>query len=121
MDRQAWHLEKQNQLQLQSEELWVVLTKGEYFRKEVAGILQMSFTVIAFLQKPCFPEYMYILINLMTALYIQTQAFFHWSYSNFRYLQNSLWTLICLKINFCPKVQVYQEFESTSALSEQRR
>lgn len=87
-------LQKQNQLQLWSEELWVLLTKGEHFRKEVAGILQMSFIALAFLQKACFSEYTYTLINLMITLYTQTQTFFHCPHSDYRYLQNSLWTSI---------------------------
>lgn len=90
----ALALQKQNQLQLWSEELWALLTKGEYFRKEVAGILQMSFIALAFLQKACFSEYTYTLINLMITLYTQTQTFFHWPHSDYKYLQNSLWASI---------------------------
>lgn len=70
LDRQAWHTEKQNQLQLQSQELWVFLTEGEYFGKKVAGILQKSFIAIAFLRKACFSEYTYTLANLMITLCI---------------------------------------------------
>lgn len=45
-----------------------LLTRGEYFRKEVAGSLQMSFIAVAVLQKACFSEYTDTLINLMIAL-----------------------------------------------------